>query len=67
MKKFLTPTNKKVIVDYCLAVAASAVTMAIALLINMKPEYAILIGAVTAPATKWASKHSKDYGRGTQK
>lgn len=67
MKKFLTPKTKKVIVDYLLAVAASAVTMGVALLVNMKPEYAVLIGAATAPATKWASKHSKDYGRGTNK
>lgn len=67
MKKFLTPKTKKMIIDYFLAVAASAVTMGVALLMNMKPEYAVLIGAVTAPATKWASKHSKDYGRGSQK
>lgn len=66
MKNFLTPKNKKMITDYLLAVAASAVTMGVALLMNMKPEYAVLIGAVTAPATKWASKHSKDYGRGTK-
>ena len=66
MKKWLTPKTKKVIIDYLLAVAASAVTMGTALLMDMKPEYAVLIGAVTAPATKWASTHSKDYGRGTK-
>lgn len=66
MKKLLTPKTKKIIVDYLLAVAASAVTMGVALLMDMKPEYAVLIGAVTAPATKWASTHSKDYGRGTK-
>lgn len=66
MKKLLTPKTKKIIVDYLLAVAASAVTMGVALLMDMKPEYAVLIGAITAPATKWASTHSKDYGRGTK-
>lgn len=66
MKKFLTPKTKKIITDYLLAVAASAVTMGVALIMNMKPEYAVLIGAITAPATKWASKHSKDYGRGVE-
>jgi len=60
----ISAKTKKVIVDYLLAVAASAVTMGVALLVNLKPEYAVFIGAVTAPATKWASKHSKDYGRG---
>jgi len=66
MKKLLTPKTKKIITDYLLAVAASAVTMAVALVMNMKPEYAVLIGAIAAPATKWASKHSKDYGRGVE-
>ena len=66
MKNLLTPKRKKVIVDYLLAVAASAVTMGVALLMDMKPEYAVLIGALTAPITKWASVHSKDYGRGTK-
>ena len=66
MKKFLTPKTKKIITDYLLAVAASAVTMGVALVMNIKPEYAVLIGAIAAPATKWASKHSKDYGRGVE-
>lgn len=60
----INPKHKKLVIDYLLAVAASAVTMGVALLMDFKPEYAVLIGAVTAPATKWASKHSKDYGRG---
>ena len=62
----LNPKTKKAVVDYALAVSASAVTMGIALLSNLRPEYAVLIGAVTAPAAKWASKNSKDYGRGTK-
>ena len=66
MTKWLTPKTKKVIVDYLLAVAASAITIGSALLVDMQPQYAVLIGALIAPATKWASKHSKDYGRGTK-
>lgn len=60
----LNEKTKKVIVDYLLAVASAAVTMGIALLVDMAPHYAVVIGALAAPATKWASKHSKDYGRG---
>ena len=63
MKLKLSDKTKKMVIDYVLAVAASAVTMGISLLVNLKPEYAVLIGAVTAPAAKWASKHSHDYGR----
>jgi hypothetical protein len=59
--------TKKALADYALAIAASAVTLGVSLLVNLKPEYAVLIGAVTAPAIKWASKYSKDYGVGSPK
>ena len=49
--------------DYCLAVAASAVTMGVSLLLDFAPEYAVLIGAITAPAVHWADKNSPQYGR----
>jgi len=58
--------QKKAIKDYGLAIAASAVTMGVALLTDMAPQYAVIIGAVAAPAIKWASKNSKDYGVGTK-
>jgi hypothetical protein len=60
----LNAKQKKALKDYGLAVVASAVTMGVALLTDMAPQYAIIIGAVAAPATKWASKNSKDYGIG---
>jgi hypothetical protein len=41
--------------------------MGIALLTDMAPQYAVVIGALAAPAVKWADKHSKDYGRGSDK
>ena len=56
--------QKKALKDYALAVVASAVTMGVALLTDMAPQYAIVIGALAAPVTKWASKNSKDYGVG---
>jgi hypothetical protein len=60
----LNSKQKKALKDYGLAVLASAVTMGVALLTDMAPQYAIIIGALAAPATKWASKNSKDYGVG---
>jgi hypothetical protein len=60
----LNDKQKKALKDYGLAVLASAVTMGVALLTDMAPQYAIVIGALAAPATKWASKNSKDYGIG---
>jgi hypothetical protein len=58
-----SPKFKEAFKDYCLAVAASAVTMGVSLLLDFAPEYAVLIGAITAPAVRWADKSSKQYGR----
>ena len=58
-----TPKFKEAFKDYCLAVAASAVTMGVSLLLDFAPEYAVLIGAITAPAVRWADKNSPQYGR----
>jgi hypothetical protein len=39
--------------------------MGVALLSDMAPQYAVIIGAIAAPAVKWASKNSRDYGIGS--
>jgi hypothetical protein len=61
----LNDKQKKALKDYGLAVLASAVTMGVALLSDMAPQYAVIIGAIAAPAIKWASKNSRDYGIGS--
>ena len=67
MNKFkLSDKQIRAIKDYGLAVAASAVTMGIALLTDMAPQYAVIIGALAMPITKWANKNSKDYGLGSE-
>ena len=67
MKKFkLSKKAKNALYDYLVAVAAAAISMAIALLMDLNPEQAILIGALTAPAANWANKHKKEYGKGSQ-
>jgi hypothetical protein len=58
-----SPEFKEAFKDYCLAVSASAVTMGVSLLLDFAPEYAVLIGAITAPAVRWADKNSPQYGR----
>lgn len=63
INKFKSPKFKEAAKDYLLAVAASGVTMGIALLLDTAPEYAVLIGAITAPAARWADKNSPQYGR----
>lgn len=63
IKKLKTPECKAAFKSYARAVAASAVTMGIALATNVAPEYAVLIGSVAAPLVKWADKTEKEYGR----
>lgn len=60
--------NKKQIAaikSYLRAVLASAIVMGIALLTDLAPQYAVLIGAVAAPLAKWADKNEGEFGRGS--
>jgi hypothetical protein len=63
--KLKDPKTKAAFKSYLRAVVASAVTMGLALAADLAPEYAILIGALAAPAAKWADKTEKEYGLGS--
>jgi hypothetical protein len=67
LKKLKSPKTKAAFMSYLRAVLASAVTMAIALAVDIAPEYAILIGSLAAPLAKWADKTEKEYGLGSNK
>jgi uncharacterized membrane protein YeaQ/YmgE (transglycosylase-associated protein family) len=56
--------EQAMIKSYLRAVFASAITMGIALLMDMQPQYAVLIGAIAGPLAKWADKTEKEYGVG---
>jgi len=62
LNKFKSKEFKAAFKSYLRAVLASAVTMGIALLTDMAPEYAILIGGLTAPAVKWADRAEQEFG-----
>jgi hypothetical protein len=62
IKKLKSKEFKAAFKSYLRAVLASGVTMGIALLTDMAPEYAILIGGLTAPAVKWADKAEAEFG-----
>ena len=66
IKKFIGPKEVAAIKSYFRAVLASAVTMGLALLMDMEPEHAILIGGITAPLAKWADKTESEYGLGSK-
>ena len=63
MKIKLTEKHKAVLKSYIRAIAGAAVAMGIALITDIAPQYAVLIGAVAAPAIKWADKTETEFGR----
>jgi hypothetical protein len=66
MKKFIGPKEIAAVKSYLRALLAAAITMGIALLTDMKPEYAVLIGALAAPIAKWADKNENQFGVGSK-
>jgi len=62
-KKLKSKEFKAALKSYLRAVLASAATMGIALATDMAPEYAVLIGGLTAPAVKWADRAETEFGR----
>ena len=61
----LTKKHKAAIKSYLRAVAASGITVALAIVGDMKPEYAILLGSIIAPLIKAidpTSAKEVDYG-----
>ena len=59
--------GKAAIKSYLRAVLAAAITMGIALLTDLQPQYAVMIGAITAPLAKWADRTEREYGIGSDK
>jgi len=58
----LNKKSKAAIKSYLRAVAASGITVALAIAGNMKPEYSILLGAVVAPLIKALDPKDTDLG-----
>ncbi len=61
----LTAKHKAVIKSYLRAVAASAITTALAIVVDIHPAYATLLGALVAPIVKAVDPKSgseADYG-----
>ena len=63
MKLKITKKQKAVIKSYIRAIAGAAVAMGIALLTDLAPQYAVLLGAIAAPAIKWADKTEAEFGK----
>lgn len=48
--------------SYLRSVGVATVTVLLALVADIKPEYAILLGSVAAPIFKWIDPTYKSYG-----
>jgi hypothetical protein len=61
----LTKKHKAAIKSYLRAVAASGITVLLAIAADIRPEYAILLGSIVAPVAKAidpSSGKEADYG-----
>jgi hypothetical protein len=61
----LSKKHKAAIKSYLRAVVASGITVALAIAGDVKPEYAVLLGAVIAPVIKWLDPKEGAYGIGS--
>ena len=66
MKKLLNKKQIAALKSYLRALLAAAIVMGIALLTDMAPQYAVVIGALAAPAAKWADKNEAEFGIGSE-
>ena len=62
IKKLQSKEFKAAFKSYLRAVLASGATMGIAFVTDLAPEYAILIGGLTAPIVKWADRAEQEFG-----
>ena len=58
----LSKKSKAALKSYLRAVAASGITVALAIVGNVKPEYSVLLGAVVAPLIKALDPKDTDLG-----
>ena len=58
----LSKKHKSAIKSYLRAVAASGLTVALAIVGDVKPEYAVLLGALVAPLIKALDIAEPDFG-----
>jgi len=58
----LSKKHKAAIKSYLRAVAASGLTVALAIVGDVKPEYAVLLGALVAPLIKALDIKEPDFG-----
>jgi hypothetical protein len=62
MKITIDETKKKMLKSYLRAVIASGFVLVLALVADIKPEIAVLLGAALAPVAKYIDPSETDFG-----
>jgi hypothetical protein len=62
----LSPKAKSEIQSYLRSVGVATITVLLALVADIKPEYAVLLGSLAAPIFKWVDPTYKAYGLGSE-
>jgi hypothetical protein len=62
MKIKIDESKKKMLKSYARAVIASAFVLVLALAADVKPEIAVLLGALLAPVAKYIDPSETDFG-----
>jgi len=62
----VSPKFKAEFVSYLRSVGVATVTVLLALVADMKPEYAVLLGSIAAPIFKLIDPSYKAYGIGKE-
>ena len=58
----ISPKFKEELKSYLRSVGVATITVLLALVADIKPEYAVLLGSVAAPIFKWIDPTYKSYG-----
>lgn len=62
----VSPKFKAEFVSYLRSVGVATITVLLALVADMKPEYAVLLGSIAAPIFKLIDPSYKAYGIGKE-
>ena len=58
----VSPKFKEEFKSYLRSIGVATITVLLALVADIKPEYAILLGSIAAPIFKWIDPTYKSYG-----
>lgn len=62
----LSPKAKAEVQSYLRSVGVATIAIMLAVVADIRPEYAVLLGSIAAPVFKWIDPTYKSYGIGSK-